>query len=143
MRVIKVKLDGVKYPMCMSLTAVERIEEEFGGLEQMMEALNYSDATGMSGLIHAMETALGIFLDAGRIYVQRSGETVPPLPDCRIADLLGVDDLSGVFGDLLGNVVSASSEREVEAEPSKKGEATAEAPAEAVRGSSFPQPEPA
>lgn len=142
MRVIKIKLDGVEYPMCMSLTAVERIEEEFGGLEEMMEAVSYSDATGMSGLIRSMETALGIFLDAGRIYVQQNGETVPPLPDCRIADLLGVDDLGGVFGDLLGGVVSSSSEREVEAEPSKKGEATAEGPAAAVRGFDSPQPKP-
>lgn len=142
MRVIKIKLDGVEYPMCMSLTAVERIEEEFGGLEQMMEAVSYSDATGMSGLIHAMETALGIFLDAGRIYVQQNGGTVPPLPDCRIADLLGVDDLGSVFGDLLGAVVSASSEREVEAEPSKKGGATAEGPVAADRGFDSPQPKP-
>lgn len=141
MKVIPITLNGVEYPLCMSLAAVERIEEEFGGLEQLMEALTYTNAGGLTGVIRAAETALGIFLDAGRTYVTMRGETVPPLPDCRLTDLLGVDDMD--FSGLIGSVVSASTEREVEAEPSKKGEATAEEPpAEAVRGSDSPQPKP-
>lgn len=140
MRVTYLTLGETKYPMCMSLTSVERIEEAFGGLNQMMEALTYSNAGGLSGVIQAAETALGIFLDAGRVYAASRGEEVPSLPGCRITDLLGMDDLD--FSGLVGAVVSASTEREVEAEPLKKGEATEDLPAEAARGSALPPVKP-
>lgn len=140
MRVAYLTLGENKYPMCMSLTSVERIEEEFGGLEQLMEALTYSSAGGLANVIRAAETALGIFLDAGRIYASGRGGEVPPLPDCRITDLLGVDDLN--FVELIGGVISNSTEREVEAESPKKDGATAEGPAEAARGSGLPPHKP-
>lgn len=140
MKVIPIKLGEVDYPMCMSLTAVERIEEEFGGLEQLMESLTYTNAGGLTNVIRAAETVLGIFLDAGRTYATARGETVPPLPDCRLTDLLGVDEMN--FSGLVNEVIGASTTREVEAEPPKKEEATAEVPAEAVRGFDSPQPEP-
>lgn len=140
MRITHLTLGEVKYPMCMSLTSVERIEEEFGGLEQMMEALTYSSAGGLTNVIRAAETALGIFLDAGRVYSASRGEAVPPLPDCRLADLIGMDDLD--FAGLVGSVISSSTEREVEAEPSKKEGATEALPAEADRGSASPPDKP-
>lgn len=140
MRITYLTLGDVKYPMCMSLTSIERIEEEFGGLEQMMEALTYSGAGGLTNVIRAAETAIGIFLDAGRVYATSRGEDVPPLPDCRIADLIGMDDLD--FAGLVGSVIFSSTEREVEAEPSKKEGATEALPAEADRGSALPPGKP-
>lgn len=141
MRITYLTLGDVKYPMCMSLTSIERIEEEFGSLEQMMESLTYSSAGGLTNVIRAAETVLGIFLDAGRVYSTSRGETVPPLPDCRITDMLGMDD--GLdFAGLVNTVISDSTEREVEAEPSKKEEATEALPAEADRGSAFPPDKP-
>lgn len=140
MRVTYLTLGEQKYPMCMSLTSIERIEEEFGGLEQLMEALTYSSAGGLTNVIRAAETALGIFLDAGRIYSASRGEAVPPLPDCRITDLIGMDDLD--FARLVNSVISSSTEREVEAEPSKKEGATAALPAETGRGSALPPDKP-
>lgn len=140
MRVVYLSLGGKKYPMCMSLTSFERIEEEFGDLDQMLEALTDSSSGGLAVVIRAAETALGIFLDAGRIYAASKGETVPPLPDCRITDLLGMDDLN--FSDLISSVISSSTEREVEAEPSKKEGATEAPPAEAARGSALPPHKP-
>lgn len=140
MRVTYLTLGGVEYPMCMSLTSVERIEEEFGGLEQLMEALTYSSAGGLTNVIRAAETVLGIFLDAGRVYFTSRGEAVPPLPDCRIADLIGMDDLD--FAGLVNSVISDSTEREVEAEPSKKEGATEALPAEAGRGFASPPDKP-
>lgn len=140
MRITYLTLGETKYPMCMSVTSVERIEEEFGGLEQMMEALTYSSASGLTNVIRAAETALGIFLDAGRIYSTELGETVPPMPGCRITDMIGVDALD--FTGLVGSVISSSTEREAEAEPSKKEGATEALPAEADRGSALPPDKP-
>lgn len=140
MRITYLTLGDVKYPMCMSMTSIERIEEEFGSLEQMMEALTYSSAGGLTNVIRAAETALGIFLDAGRVYSTSRGEAVPPLPDCRITDMLGMDDLD--FAGLVNSVISSSTKREVEAESSKKEEPTEALPAEADRGSAFPPDKP-
>lgn len=136
MRITYLALGKTKYPMCMSLTSVERVEEEFGSLEQMMETLTYSSAGGLTNVIRAAEMALGIFLDAGRIYSTELGETVPPLPDCRITDMIGVDALD--FTGLVNSVISDSTEREVEAELPKKEGATEALAAEADRGSALP-----
>lgn len=141
MRITYLTLGETKYPMCMSLTSIERIEEEFGGLEQLMEALTYSGAGSLTNVIRAAETVLGIFLEAGRVYSTSLGETVPPLPDCRITDMLGMDD--GLdFAGLVGSVISSSTEREVEADSSKKEGATEALPAEADRGSASPPDKP-
>lgn len=141
MRITYLTLGETKYPMCMSLTSIERIEEAFGGLEQMMEALTYSGAGSLTNVIRAAEKVLGIFLEAGRVYSTSRGETVPPLPDCRITDMLGMDD--GLdFAGLVGSVISSSTEREAEAEPSKKEGATEALQAEADRGSALPPDKP-
>lgn len=138
MRVVHITLAGVKYPMCMSLSSVKRIEEEFGSLEKMMAALSDIETCGITPMIEAIETALGIFLDAGRIYCGINGETVPPLPDCPLSDLIGADDADLVESIL--EVVGTSSKREVEAAPPKKEAAAAEAPEEGAPGSALPPP---
>lgn len=139
MRVTYLDLDGVKYPMCCPASAYERLEEEFGSLELMGKALTDSSG-GVSPVVQAMEAVLGIFLDAGRACVSRRGETVPPLPDCRLADLIDLNDFSIL--DTVNSVISDSAKREVEALPPKNGEATDQDPAADGRGSTSPLPRP-
>lgn len=138
MRVQYIELVGKKYPMVLSLSAIERIEEEFGSMESMDQALTYNESTGLTGIVHAAETVLGVLLDAGRTYASIIGEDVPPLPSCRLADVLDMD-IAVMIGMIFG-VISSSSEREVEA-VSKNAGATGEDTA-ATRGSSLPEPRP-
>lgn len=138
MRVSYLELDGVKYPMCCPASVYERLEEEFGSLELMGKALT-DTSNGVSSVVQAMETTLHIFLDAGRAYAARRGESVPPLPDCRLADLIDLSEFSVL--DTVNGVMNDSAKREVEALPSKNEETTEEdIPAAAGRGSTSPLP---
>lgn len=124
--------------MALSMSAIERIEEEFGGIEKMSEALVYNESLGFSSLIQSMERAFEIVLEAGRVLAVCQGGDVPEKLPARIADFMGIAEAQ----QLIGEVIQAGSAREVEAEPSKKGGATAEGPAAAVRGFDSPQPKP-
>lgn len=138
MKVNYIELAGRKYPMVLSLSAIQRIEEEFGSMEGMSEALTYHEETGLTAVIQAVETVLGIFLDAGRKYVSAIGEEVPPPLPCRITDVLDMDAMSA--RDLIGGVIDSGTRREVEA-AAKNGVATG-TDAAAARGSSSPEPKP-
>lgn len=124
--------------MALSMSAIERIEEEFGGVEKMSEALTYNESMGLSALVKPMERAYDILLEAGRVLVSCQGGDVPEKLPARIADFMGIAEAQ----QLIGEVIQAGSEREVEAESSKKEEATAEGPAAAGRGFDLPQPKP-
>jgi len=137
-RVEYLTLAGKKYPMAFTMSAIERVEEEFGSVENMSEALQYSEETGFSPLIQSIETVFSILLDAAKAHAACLGEEIPPDLPCRIADFMSIADAQALIGEVIQN----GSRREVEAAPSKKEEATAEDPAEAVRGSALPQPRP-
>lgn len=133
-RVVYLPLAGKQYPMILSLNAISRIEETFGGIDKMTESLSYDESLGFSSAVEAIEKAFDIFLDAGRSFYCCQGLEVPePLP-FSVADFLGIDDAQR----LIGEVIQAGSEREVEAEPGKNGEAAGEDTAAAPRGSASP-----
>lgn len=137
-RVVYLPLAGKKYPMILSMNAISRIEEEFGGIEKLTESMNYSESLGFSSAVASIEKAFGIFLEAGRTFCSCQGLEIPEQLPCSVADFMGVDDAQR----LIGEVIRAGSEREVEAAPGKNGEATEEDTAAAPRGSASPPREP-
>lgn len=118
MKINYVEFLGRKYPMCLSLAATEKLTEAFGGLEQMQKALTIDN---IGGAAKAIDTVLGILMDAGRIYATAMGEEVPPELPCRPSDLIDVREGSATRA--IFDVIRADSSREVEAE-TKNGEAT-------------------
>lgn len=133
-RVVYLPLAGKKYPMILSMRAISRIEEEFESLEKMSESMSYDEERGVSAAVASMRKAFDILLDSGRSYCGCLGLEIPEKLPCDVADFLGIDDAQR----LIGEVIQAGTEREVEAAPGKNGEATAEDMAVAPRGSASP-----
>lgn len=118
MKISYVEFLGRKYPCCLSLAATERLSAAFGGLSEMQKAIS---GENLAGAATAVDTVLEILMNAGRIYAQAVGETVPPELPCRPSDLIDVTDGSAIRA--IFDVIRTDSDREVEAEP-KNGEAT-------------------
>lgn len=134
MKVTYIELLGERHPLCFSLAASEALDEAFGGLDKMTEALS---GGSLSQIAKAADTVLQILMKAGRVYCGARGDTLPPPLTCRPADLLDVRDGSTVR--LILAAISGDSEREVEAAPKKDGAARDR---EAPRGSTTTEPGP-
>lgn len=100
MRVSFVTLGGEKRPVCFSLSAIEDIEERFGSLDAMREALT-------AGKVAAINAVLEIMLRAGRAYCEAMGENVPPPLKCRPGDLIDVTD-TDIVHDIFAAMTSDS-----------------------------------
>ena len=115
-----IELLGEKHPLCFSLSAVEEIAAEFGGVDEMSAALK--DGTGLEK-IRATVKVLDILLRAGRRYCKAVGEDMPaPLP-CDIGDIIDATDPSSVKA--IFAAINGDSEREIEAK-SKNAKPTRE-----------------
>lgn len=112
MRLTYIELkEGERHPMCFSLSATERIVDEFGGLDEMTQAITQEG--DLVGKIRAINTMLEILLDAGRRYCGEMGIEMPPKIKCRPGDLIDITD-----GAAIGKIFETmqnDSHREVEA----------------------------
>lgn len=89
MKVGHIELEGVQHPLCFSLAAADELEEAFGSMEAMEEALT-SDSIRV--FARAMDTTMAALMKAGRIRAAAVGEELPPPITCRPIDLIGVND---------------------------------------------------
>lgn len=96
---------GEKQPVCFSLSAIEDIEDEFGSLDKMRDAL-------VKGKVKAINKVLEIMIKAGRSYCLGMGLDCPPPLICRPADLIDVRDASIVTE--IFSVISDDTDRSVE-----------------------------
>lgn len=103
MKISYIELLGEKHPLCFSLSAVEKLTDEFGSLEEMQKKLSENS-------IKATVKVLDVLLEAGRKYCEITHTDCPaPLP-CSAADVIDLSD-----PDAVKTVFSAmSQEREVE-----------------------------
>lgn len=97
--------DKEKRPVCFSLSAIEEIEEKFGGLDKMRDGLT-------KGKVKTITTVLEIMLRAGENYCKGMGIDCPPPLKCRPSDLIDVRDKSVV--EQIFAAISADSERDIE-----------------------------
>ena len=120
MNVTYIELAGKRHPLCFSLAVSEKLDEAFGGLENMQDEL---DSKSVSRISKAVDIVLTALIEAGRIYMTACGEAdaLPPRLICRPVDLLDVRDQK-VISTVLA-AIKGDSSREVEA-VSKNGGAT-------------------
>lgn len=109
---------GEQHPLVFSLSASEKLDEAFGSLDGMEQALS---SGRIRDVAKAADTVLTILLEAGRIYAAAAGLPLPkPLP-CRPADLLDMRDPNALA--VVFSAIETDSSREVEVE-AKNAEAT-------------------
>lgn len=111
MRVSYIELLGQKHPMCFSLAASERVDEEFGGLDGFLAEVQSGDTRRIA---KAADRMISILMAAGRTYVGALGEELPPPIPCRPADLIGVGDKESIRA--IFSTVREDTGREVEIE---------------------------
>ena len=97
--------DKERRPVCFSLSAIEAIEDEFGSLDAMREAL-------VAGKVKAINRVLEIMLDAGQKYCSAMGTECPLPLKCRPGDLIDVRDSSVISA--IFDAIAGDSERAVE-----------------------------
>lgn len=85
MKLSFIEIGGEKRPVCFSLSAIEAIEDEFGSLDGMREALT-------AGKVSAINKVLETMLRAGRAYCEGTGTECPPPLKCRPGDLIDATD---------------------------------------------------
>ena len=116
MKISYIELLGQKHPMCMSLAAAERIDEEFGSMDAMLDELHCGEVKRVA---RAADKVIQILMQAGRVYASAMGETPPPPIPCRPADLIAVSDresLQAIF-----STMNDDTKREVETEGKNAG----------------------
>ena len=103
MKVHKIELLGKEHPLCFSMAAAEELDEHFGGLDKMADALTSKD---IKVVARATDKVLTEMLKAGRIYAAAMGEELPlPLP-CRPSDILDPREgraISAIFVAMKGD----------------------------------------
>lgn len=118
MKVVYINLLGQKHPLCFSLAASEKLDEQFGGLGKMQDELSSGQ---VSRVAKAADCILQVLLQAGRIYMSACGEPLPdPIP-CRPADLIDVTDKEAMSA--IWSAMKNDTAQEVQTEP-KNAEAT-------------------
>lgn len=124
MKRVTIPLWGREYPMCFSLRVVQACGERFGGLEGLDEAL-----TGGGDTMRALDNSIWLLarlLEGGYRYDRAEGrEAMEPPSTEDLLDRFGVDDLGELQQNMMAAMV-AGSQRTVEAEPGKNGEAAQE-----------------
>lgn len=118
MKVSYIELLGEKHPMCFSLAASERIDEEFGSVDAMLDELHSKE---LRRIAKAADKVIQILMHAGRIYMSALGEPLPPPIPCRPADLIAVTDQESI--QAIFSTMKEDSAQEVVTEP-KNAEAT-------------------
>lgn len=110
MKISYIELLGQKHPMCFSLAASERVDEEFGSLDAFLAEVQSGDTRRIA---RASDKMITILMAAGRTYVGALGEELPPPIPCRPADLIAVSDKESIKA--IFSTVRDDTAREVEA----------------------------
>ena len=117
MRISYIELKaGERHPLCFSLSATERLIDEFGDLDKMRKAI--TETGSLSDQIKSIDIVLTVLLEAGRNYCKEMGIEMPPAIKCRPADLIDITDPAAV--QAIFSTISTNSEREVEASAKKQ-----------------------
>jgi len=118
MKISYIELLGKKYPLCFSLAATEKLNDAFGSMDKMTEAVTSKNVGEMA---KAIDTILAVLMEAGRTYCRVTGQECPEPLDCRPADLIDLTDPTAV--NAIYSAMAVGKEREVEVS-SKNAETT-------------------
>lgn len=110
---------GKQYPLCLTVSAHERINETFGGLSGMAQAMSGKDEAAVGAVANLMHALMLGGQARMKALAWLSGEKVelPPVPDLDILKgLLTLEDIPKYQQALFDNV-ALSSAQEVETDP--------------------------
>lgn len=110
-RTIDITLNGVTYPLCCSLGAVEEIEEKYKTLEAVIDLM-------IQGNYKVTLDILRIFLKYGAKRAKQFGDEEVTIPD-DIEDMLDLSDFAEISKKITA-AIRASQENEIKAESKKK-----------------------
>lgn len=101
--------DGERHPMCLSLSAIEEICDEFGDLEEMADAIK-NGTTGKK--VRTINRVLKILMEAGRRYCREMGIDTPPALVGEPGDVIDITDGTAVRA--IFEAISNDTQRTVE-----------------------------
>lgn len=102
MKLTYITLRGEQHPLCYNLYAIEKMCDEFGGLDEMSNAVS-SDNTGEQ--IRAVGKVLKILLDGGRAYCAEMAIDVPPAikNPSAVIDVSSPEMVKAIFSTINGD----------------------------------------
>lgn len=105
MEVKYIELRGEKHPLCYNLYAIERICDEFGDIDTMIESMNGKDN------VRSIGKMLKILMEAGREYCREMGMEMPkPIANpSALIDIRDPETIRAIF-----STINDHSERSVE-----------------------------
>ena len=114
-RTVAITLNGVTYPMCCSLGAIEEIEETFGSLSKVIDLMQ-------AGSVKVSLDAFKIFLKYGAKRAKQYDEEVVEVP-ADLIDNLDLSDLAAITKKVV-ETIQVSQKNEIKAEAKKKEKET-------------------
>lgn len=127
MKIGTIELAGQTHPLCFSLEACGEVEEAFGSLEAMEQAL--VNPLSFKTFAQSMDAALLPMLKAGRIYAQMMGEELPPAITLLPSQLIAPGDRQIIRA--IRDTISGDTKTEIQV---VRGNAEATQGGEALRG---------
>lgn len=117
-----IDLYGKRYPLCLTVSAQERITQTFGGLGKMAAAMDENGEVAVGALADLMHILMCGGRDRAAALAWMAGEeaeAAPQIPECAILKgLLTLEDIKQYQGQLF-EAIRLSSGQEVEVDPEK------------------------
>ena len=122
-RVVSVEIFGCKYPLCLTVSATEKVEKTFGSIKQLMDSLQSKDS---ALVVNNMLQLAEYLMEGGRARVQSlahiSGEPAELPPVIRIKEAYSTLSLaeSAIFSQAVTQAFLAGIRQTVEVGESPK-----------------------
>lgn len=124
MKMARMTVDGVSYPLCFSLRVIKQCTDRYGSVEKIGEALDTADS--MKALDEAI-WLLAAMMAAGERYAKK--HDLPAPPALSVDDLYDVSDTNDLAAmkDRIFETITDTSAAEVEAASAGKNAETTQA----------------
>lgn len=115
MKITKINIAGVEYPICFSTRVAIDCEEHAGNVELVLHKIEKENS------IKETFWLISKMIDAGCKYENMNGNCVPdPISYDDLIDKLGPDDYSVMFGAIL-DAIKDGTKREIKVKSTKNG----------------------
>lgn len=121
MKITRLKIEGREYLLCCPIYVMKEMNEHFGGMEKIDEALSQND---LSAVIDESLWILSTLMKAGERYAEKNDlDHNKALSVEQLQDLCDISTLFDIRESIF-DVLSASAKQEVELEPAKNQDTT-------------------
>lgn len=121
MKTVRVEIDEREYILCCPISVMKELNEHFGGMEKIDEALSQND---LSAVIDESMWILSTLMKAGERYAEKN--SLDHNKALSVEQLQDLCDISTLFDirESIFDVLSASAKQEIELEPAKNQDTT-------------------